>query len=144
MYKDEIILPKLKLDAVPKQFPPRKVPLALQDQAKLQLDKMLCDGIIVHVTEPSEWVQPMQIVFKHDGRLRICMDPRYLNQFLERTIFPFPGLEQVLSSIRGAKYFSKIDLTWGFWNLRLDEASSRLCTLVTPWGFFNTRDYRLP
>jgi hypothetical protein len=98
MYKDKIISLKLKSDAVPKQFLPRKVPLALQDQAKLQLDKMLRDGFIVRVTEPSEWV-PMQIAFKPDGRLRICMDPRYLNQFLERAIFPFLGLEQVFSSI---------------------------------------------
>jgi hypothetical protein len=95
MYKDEIILLKLKSDAVPKQFPLRKVPLALQDQAKLQLDEMLRDGVIVRVTEPSEWVHPMQIAFKPDCRLRICMDPRYLNQFLERAIFQFPGLEQV-------------------------------------------------
>jgi hypothetical protein len=51
-------------------------------------------------------------------------------------------LDQVFSSIRGAKYFSKIDLTWGFWNLRLDEASSKLCTFVTPWGVF--RYTRLP
>ncbi len=142
MYKDEIISLKLKSDAVPKQFPRRKVPLALQDQSKLQIDEMLHDGVIVRVTETSEWVHPMQIAFKPDGRLCICMDPRYLNQFLERAIFPFPGLEQVFSSIRGVKYFSKIDLTWGFWNLRLDEASSRLCTFVTPCGFF--RYTRLP
>ncbi len=36
-YKDEIISLKLKPEAVSKQFPPRKVPLALQDQAKMQL-----------------------------------------------------------------------------------------------------------
>ncbi len=84
----------------------------------------------------------MQIAHKPDGRLRICMDPRYLNQFLERAIFPFPSLEQVFASVRGAKYFSKLDLTWGFWNLQLDEASSRLCTFCTPWGVFRYR--RLP
>jgi hypothetical protein len=78
----------------------------------------------------------MQIAFKPDGRLRICMDPRYLNQYLEQAIYPFPGLDQVFSSVKGAKYFSKIDLTWGFWNLRLDEKSSKLCTFVTPWGVF--------
>ncbi len=104
-YKDEIISLKLKPEAVPKQFPPRKVPLALQDEAKLQLGEMLRDGVIEHVTEPSEWVHPMQIAFKPDGRLCICMDPRYLNQFLKQAIFPFPGLDQVFSSICGKILF---------------------------------------
>jgi hypothetical protein len=135
-YKLDIVTLKLCDDAVPKQFPPRKVPLALQAQARSQLDEMLCDGVVECVTEPSEWVHLMQIALKPDGRLRICMDPRYLNQFLERAIYPFPSLDQVFSSVKGAKYFSKIDLTWGFWNLVLDEASSKLCTFVTPWGVF--------
>jgi hypothetical protein len=85
----------------------------------------------------------MQIAFKPDGRLRISMDPRYLNKYLERAIFPFPSLDEVFLTVKGARVFSKIDLTWGFWNLRLDEASSKLCTLfVTPWGVFRYR--RLP
>ncbi len=141
-YKDEIVTLTLKENAVPKQFPPRKVPLALQEPAKAQLSEMLRDGVIERVTEPSAWCHPMQIAFKPDGRLRICMDPRYLNRFLERAIYPFPSLEQVFSSIKGAVMFSKIDLTWGFWNLRLDEESAKLCTFVTPWGVFRYR--RLP
>jgi hypothetical protein len=103
---------------------------------------MLRDQVIERVTEPSEWVHPMQIAFKPDGRLRICMDPRYLDKYLARAIFPFPSLDQVFSSVKGACVFSKTDLTWGFWNLRLDEASQRLCTFVTTWGVFRYR--RLP
>jgi hypothetical protein len=123
-YKNKIVTLTLKPDAIPKQFPPRKVPLALQAQAKAQLQEMLDECVIERVTEPSEWLHPMQIAFKPDRRLCICMDPRYLNQYLKRAIFPFPGLDNVFSSIKGATFFSKIDLTWGFWNLRLDEASS--------------------
>jgi hypothetical protein len=141
-YKHEVVSLQLTADAKPKQFPPRRVPLALQQQAKAQLEEMLRDGVIERVTEPSPWCHPMQIAHKPDGRLHICMDPRYLNQFLERAIFPFPSLDQVFASLRGAKYFSKLDLTWGFWNLQLDEASSRLCTFCTPWGVFRYR--RLP
>jgi hypothetical protein len=84
----------------------------------------------------------MQVAFKPDGKVRICMDPRHLNQYLERAIFPFPSLDEVFASVRGARYFSKLDLTWGFWNLKLDEDSSKLCTFSTPWGVF--RYLRLP
>ncbi len=141
-YRHEVVSLTLTPDAKPKQFPPRKVPLALQKQTREQLDEMLRDGVIERVTEPSPWCHPMQIAHKPDGRLRICMDPRYLNQYLERAIFPFPSLDQVFSSVRGSKFFSKIDLTWGFWNLQLDEASSKLCTFSTPWGVYRYR--RLP
>jgi hypothetical protein len=70
------------------------------------------------------------------------MDPRHLNQYLKRAIFPFPGLEQVFANVKGAKFFLKLDLTWGFWNLRLDEESSKLCTFSTLWGVY--RYLRLP
>ncbi len=75
-YCHEIVSLKLTPDAKPKQFPRRKVPLALQKQARVQLDKMLRDGVIERVTEPSPWCHPMQIAHKPDGRLCICMDPR--------------------------------------------------------------------
>lgn len=74
-YKHEIVSLQLKADAVPKQFPPRKVPLALQAPERAQLQEMLDDGVIERVTEPSAWCHRMQIAFKPDGRLRICMDP---------------------------------------------------------------------
>jgi hypothetical protein len=53
-----------------------------------------------------------------------------------RAVHPFPDIDQVFSRIKGAKIFSKIDLTHGFWNLRLDEASSNLCVFASPWGQF--------
>jgi hypothetical protein len=39
-YKEEIVSLSLKPEAVPKEFPPRKVLLTLQAQAKEQLDEM--------------------------------------------------------------------------------------------------------
>ncbi len=141
-YQNEIIHLQVRENAVPKQFPPRRVPLALQDQAHFELMEMVRDGIIEPVTEATEWCHPMLVTPKPNGRLRVCMDPRYLNDFLVRAVHPFPDIEQVFSSVRGARYFSKIDLTHGFWNLRLDEASSRLCVFASPWGRFRYK--RLP
>ncbi len=141
-YKDEIIHLQLRDDAHPKQFPPRRVPLALQDQTHFELMEMQREGIIEPVTEPTEWCHPMLVTPKPNGRLRVCMDPRYLNEYLVRAVHPFPDIEQVFSSIRGARIFSKIDLTHGFWNLRLDAVSSNLCVFASPWGRFRYK--RLP
>jgi hypothetical protein len=62
------------------------------------------------------------------------MDPRYLNAFLKRATYPLPDVEQVFMKFCGAKFFSKMDLTMGFWQVLLDEASSYLCTFSTPYG----------
>jgi transposase InsO family protein len=141
-YKDEVVHLQVRDNAVPKQFPPRRVPLALQNQAHFELMEMERDGIIEKVTEPSEWCHPMLVTPKPNGRLRVCMDPRYLNEFLVRAVYPFPDVDQVFASIKGAKIFAKIDLTHGFWNLRLDAASSNLCVFASPWGRFRYK--RLP
>ncbi len=128
VHKGEIV--HLKLKDMPKQFPPRRIALALQKQTRFELEEMQRDGIIEPITEPSEWCHPMLVTPKPNGRLRVCMDPRYLNEFLVRAIHPFPDMDQVFASIKGARVFAKIDLTHGFWNLRLDENSSNLCLCI--------------
>jgi hypothetical protein len=141
-YNREVVHLEVRDDAEPKQFPARRVPLALQARTFAELQEMQKNGIIEPVTEPTRWCHPMIVTPKPNGRLRVCMDPRYLNQYLVRAIHPFPDMEEIFTQIRGATIFSKIDLTHGFWNLRLDPASSDLCVFATPWGRF--RYLRLP
>ncbi len=142
-YKYEKVHLVLRADAVPKQFPPRKVPLALKERTRLGLEQMEKDGVIARVNEPTEWCHAMTVAFKPNGvDLRICMDPRYLNQFLIRPIHPFPDIDEIFALIQGCKFLTKIDMRWGFWNLELDEESSFLCTFATEWGRY--RYLRLP
>jgi transposase InsO family protein len=141
-YKYETIHLELSPNAVPRQFPPRRVPLALESQVLESLRRMESEGIIEKVTYPTPWCNTLMVTPKPDGSLRVCIDPRYLNKFLVRPIHPFPDVDQIFSRIRGHKFFAKIDLTSGFWNLRLDSASADLCTFATPWGRF--KFLRLP
>jgi hypothetical protein len=96
-YNKEVIHLQLKLEAQPRQFPPRVVPLALQDQTYFELQEMLANGIIEPVTEPTAWCHPMLVTPKPNGRLRVCMDPRYLNEYLVRAVHPFPDMEQIFT-----------------------------------------------
>lgn len=47
-----------------------------------------------------------------------------------------------MSRMKNAKFFSKIDCTRGFWQLKLDDRSSKLCTFSTHFGRY--RYLRLP
>ena len=126
----------------PQKDAPRKVAHSLRDKVRLELLRMVKDGVLVPQTDPTDWISPMLVRHKKDGALRICMDPRKLNVALRREHFPLPEMDDVLSSIGTAKYFSCLDLNMGFWQLPLDDASSKLCTMATPFGRYS--HLRLP
>lgn len=120
----------------------RNVPFALHDQLKKQLDKMEQLNVIAKVNQPTDWVNSMVIVKKHDGTLRICLDPRDLNRAIKRQHYKMPTREEIMAKFSGAKFFSKLDASNGFWQLKLNDRSSELCTFNTPYGRY--RYLRLP
>ncbi|XP_060079959.1 uncharacterized protein K02A2.6-like [Ylistrum balloti] len=122
--------------------PPRRVPISLRDKVKDELDRMENLGVIVKQEEPTEWVNSLVTVLKPNGKLRLCIDPCDLNRAIQREHFPLKTIEEVVSRMPGAKIFSKLDLTSGFWQLKLDEYSSKLCTFNSPFGRY--RFTRLP
>ena len=142
VYKNEVLSLRLRDDAIPKTFQARTVPQAQEEEVKLELQQMVDKGIIVPVTEATEWSSPMLVRRKTNGKLRVCMDPRYLNTFLLRAVYPMPNIETIYPKVMGATRFSKLDMTQGFWHIQLDEASSHLCTFSTPYG--QIRYLRMP
>ena len=72
----------------------------------------------------------------------MCLDPRNLNKAVKREHFTLPTREDLMGEFAGAKYFTKLDASSGYWHIRLDEQSSKLTTFNTPYGRF--RFLRLP
>lgn len=121
-------------NANPKVYNARKVPYAINDDLKNELDKLENLGIIQKINEPTEWVNPMVIVKKPNNKLRICLDPRELNKEIKREFFQIPTIEDILSKLNGAKVFSVLDANMGFYQIPLDRDSSKLCCFATPFG----------
>ena len=122
--------------------PPRRVTETLKAVIIKELKHLEEIGIIKAVDEPTEWVNSMVIVSKPDGGIRICMDAENLNDAIIPSKYKLKTIEEVASSIPGAKVFSKVDGFKGFWQILLDEESSKLCTFNTPIGRY--RFTRLP
>lgn len=120
----------------------RKVPFALHDKLKAELQRMESAGVIEKQEGPTDWVSSLVIVEKKDGSIRVCLDPRDLNKAVKREHFKLPTREEIMSKFANAKYFSKLDASSGFWQMKLDTESSKLCTFNTPMGRF--RFLRLP
>lgn len=88
------------------------------------------------------WVSTVVIVTEKSGALRICIDPRLLNQALKRETHQLPILDDLIPELARAKNFSTVDLTAGYWHCVLDDKSSLLTTFATPFGRYQWK--RLP
>ncbi len=117
----------------PVQCAPWNVPVALKARVKEQLDKYIRDGHITSVTEPTPWISNMVVIAKPD-KLRICIDPKHLNQALQRSHYHMPTLEDILYKLPKARLFTLADVRDAFLYSRLDDESSLMTTFWTPWG----------
>ena len=100
------------------------------------------EGVIVRQTEPTEWLNSLVTVIKPNGSVRLCLDPRDLNSAIKRPYYPMLTIDEIVSRMPNAKYFSKLDATSGFLQIQCDEESSKLCTFNSPLGRY--RFLRMP
>ena len=65
------------------------------------------DNIITKVTEPTDWVNSIVVAEKpKTGKLRVCLDPKALNEVIRRPHYPMPTIDDVTSKLAGATCFS--------------------------------------
>ena len=118
----------------PVVMPNRRVPLSLRSKLKDELDRLVDLKVIEPMDEPTPWISQLVIASKKNGDIRICLDPKELNQALLREHFTLPILEDTLHELGQSKVFTKADLSSGYWHIVLDEESSKLTTFQTCFG----------
>ena len=122
--------------------PPRRIPYSLLEKLKAKLQELEEKDVVQKVDRPTPWVNSLVIVEKRDGSLRLCLDPRDLNKAIRREHHRIPTAEDIASRLSGKKVFSIVDEKDGFWQVRLDEESSHLCTFNTHFGRYRFK--RMP
>ena len=115
---------------------PRRVALPLQLKVKSKLQQMEQLGVVSKVDEPTDWNAEMVVVPKQDGKVRICMDLTKWNKSVRRKRHILPLFDHTLAQHRGAKVFTELDATLGFWQIQLSKESALLTTFITPFGRF--------
>jgi transposase InsO family protein len=105
-----------------------KVPFALKKEMDENVQQMRKDKQIREST--SSFNLPVFLVPKkldHSGKrkYRLIVDLRKLNEKIELDVYPLPLISEILDQLGTAKYFSTVDLHQGFFQLGLDEESSK-------------------
>ena len=121
-----------------KQYP---LPFAMTETVKEETKKMLDMGIVEPSTSP--YLSPVILVKKSDQTVRFCIDFRNLNKITVYDAEPIPNPEEIFSKLATSKYFTKIDLSKGYWQIRLTEDSKEKTAFSTPYGLFQFRKYHL-
>ena len=85
----------------PVRIPPGRLPVAIKDRIKTELDEMCRNGIIEPISEASPWMFAFLVVAKLNGRLRICLDPRSLNKALKPSVYAMPTIDDILLVSKG-------------------------------------------
>ena len=137
----------LKPDYKPARHAPRKVPVHLETAFKEKIDSLVKQGILEEVKEHTDWVNSYVIVEKDTGnhhspnhtvkkKLRICLDPRNLNEALEREPYHTRSVDEITAKLQGMTVFTIVDFKKGYWMVVLHPDSRRLTCMALPFGRF--------
>ena len=110
------------------------LPHAMKEILDKELDTMLNMGII----EPStaSYASPIVMVKKPDGSTRVCVDYRNLNKVTVFDPEPIPSAEEIFAKLSGDKYFSKFDLTKGYWEVPMKAEDKDVTTFICHRGLY--------
>eukprot|EP00253_Pinus_taeda_P009033 PITA_09033 len=118
--------------------PKRRMNPILREIVKEELQKLLNAGFIYPISD-SEWVSPLVIIPKKNGKWRVCVDYRALNKATQKDHFPLPFIDQVLDNLDGKKFFSFLDGFSGYNQIRIAPQDKDKTTFTSPWGTFAYR-----
>ncbi|SJL15525.1 uncharacterized protein ARMOST_19025 [Armillaria ostoyae] len=105
-----------------------------QEQLDKFLDENLESGRITESKSP--FASPFFFVKKKDGSLRPVQDYRKLNEMTIKNRYPLPLISELIDKLQGAKYFTKLDVRWGYNNVRIKEGDEHKAAFRTNRGLF--------
>jgi len=124
--EDFDILPKHRqwdhaIELVPGSEPKSSKVYPLSPVEQKELDSFLEENLHtgrIHLSK-SPIAAPVFFIKKKDGSLWLVQDYQALNSMTVKNKYPFPLISELISQLHGARYFTKLDVRWGFNNVHI-------------------------
>ena len=116
-------------DVAPINQAPYRVPDRLKGGVQSEITKLLEAGIIYQSCSP--WASPIVPVVKPDGTVRLCVDYRNVTQ---QDPYYMPTLEEILERVGSCCFLTKLDLSKGYYQVKVAEDSREKTAFISPFG----------
>jgi len=127
---------QLRKNEKPIYFREREVPYALRESVEKELEELESTGIITKVNT-SDWGSPLVVIPKPDGKVRLCVDYKIsVNKKLISANYPIRKIDKILNTLKGSRYFCRLDLYKAYLHVRVTPTSSIIQTITTHRGTF--------
>jgi hypothetical protein len=126
-----------------KPYHGRPYPIQHKHKAILMKEiKRLCNIGVLEWQPSLRWALPTCIIPKKDSTACTISDFRELNKCIVIKPYPIPKISTILQELEGITYVTALDLSMGYYTIRLDPTASKMCTIIFPWGKYSYK--RLP
>jgi hypothetical protein len=126
------------IDLLPGTAPICKRPYRMPSTQLIELKKLIKELLEKGFIRPSSspWRAPVIFVEKKDGTQRMCVDYRLLNEVTIKNKYPLPHIDDLFDQMRGAKVFSKIDLRYGYHQMKIRWLDIPKTAFTTRYGLY--------
>ncbi len=116
--------------------PAKMYPIAANQEGALReyLEKNLKKGFIRESQSPM--ASPVLMVPKKNGKWRICIDYRTLNNATRKNRYPLPLIQELMDRLQGVKWITKFDVRDGFYRVRIARGHEWKTAFKTRYGLF--------
>jgi hypothetical protein len=110
--------------------------MTLTEQTEMDafLEEALATGRIRQSKSPLG--APVFFIKKQDGKLRFGQDYQALNAITQKNRYPLPLIDDLIHQLKGTRYFTKLDVRWGYNNVRIREGDEWKAAFRTNQGLF--------
>jgi len=101
---------------------------------KAFIDENLKEGKILPSKSPQ--APPFFFVPKKDGMFHPCQDYCYINSHTVKNAYPLPRISDLVDSLTHSRYFTKLNIRWGYNNIQIKETDQWKAAFTTPYGLY--------